>query len=48
MRLPRRSAVFPLVIGELLDLGTVILHHEDLTVGLRRACLEGFVLEPHP
>jgi len=35
-RLPSRSAFFPLVVGELLDVGAVVTHHENLPVRLRR------------
>ena len=35
-RLPRGAAIFPLVVCELLYLGTVGAHDEDLAVGLRR------------
>jgi hypothetical protein len=45
VRLPRRTAVFPLVIGELFDLGAIVLHDEDLTVGLRGVAIECFVFE---
>jgi hypothetical protein len=48
MRRPRGSAVFPLVVSELLDLGAVVLHDEDLAVGLRRICIEHFVPRLQP
>lgn len=37
MRLPRRSTVFPLVVGELFDLGAIVLHDENFAIGLRCA-----------
>jgi hypothetical protein len=46
-RLPRGAAIFPLVIGELLYVGTVVAHDEDLAVGLRRAGVDRFVLKAH-
>lgn len=46
VRLPGDCALFPLVVRELLDLGAITLHDEDLTVGLRRPCVEGFVVNP--
>ena len=46
-RLPRGAAIFPLVIGELLYVGTVVAHDEDLAVGLRRAGIDRFVLKAH-
>src|SRR6478752_2413409 len=47
-RLPRRRAIFPLVVGELLHVAAVVAHHEQLAVGLRRVRVDHFVLESHP
>src|SRR5215831_7078781 len=47
-RLPARSAFFPLIVGELFDVGAVETHHEDLAVGLRRIRISHLVLEAHP
>jgi hypothetical protein len=48
VRLPGGPSVFPMVIGELFHLGAVGAHDEDFAVGLRRACVERFVLKSHP
>ena len=47
-RLPPRGAFFPLVVGELLDVGAVVTHHENLPVGLWRIRISNLVLETHP
>src|SRR5208283_5976546 len=46
--LPRGSAVFPLVIGELLDTGAVVPHNEQFPIGLRRIRVHDLVFEAHP
>jgi|ERR1700677_2959873 hypothetical protein len=46
-RLPRGSAFFPLVIGELFDLSAVVAHDEDFAVRLRRSDQHNFVFETH-
>src|SRR5271165_6818307 len=47
-RLPGGSALFPLVVGELLHTGAVVAHHENLAIGLRRIGVGNFILEAHP
>ena len=47
-RLPGRRAIFPLVVGELLHVGAVVAHHEQLAVRLRRVRVDHLVLEAHP
>jgi hypothetical protein len=46
-RLPSRSAFFPLVVGELLDVGAVVTHHENLPVRLRRIRVRHLVFKAH-
>src|ERR1035437_10084054 len=46
--LPGGSALFPLVVGELLNAGAVVAHHENLAIGLRRIGVGNFILEAHP
>jgi hypothetical protein len=45
VRLPNCCALFPLVVGELLDLASVGAHDEDVTVWLWVLGIERFVLE---
>src|SRR5262245_10798411 len=46
--LPGRCALFPLVIGDLLDACAVVPHHEQLAVRLRRVRVRHLVLVSHP
>jgi hypothetical protein len=46
-RLPGGSPVFPLVVRDLLDVGSVVPHHEQFAVGLRRIRVNPFILETH-
>ena len=46
-RLPGGSPVFPLVVRDLLDIGSVVPHHEQFAVGLRRIRVNPFILETH-
>lgn len=49
VRLPRGSSVFPLVVGGLLDLRSIVAHDENLTVRLRGCVgIKRLVFEPHP
>ena len=47
LQLPRRAAVFPLVIGELFHACAVLAHHKDFTIGLRRSGVDCLVLKTH-
>ena len=47
VRLPGGTAFFPLVIGELLHMGAVTVHHKYLAIRLRAAGVKGLVLESH-
>src|SRR6266567_9350591 len=39
-RCPARAGVFPLVVGELSDIGSIRAHGEDLAVRLRRSVVK--------
>lgn len=45
VRLPSRTAFLPLVMGELLHVGAVTVHDEDLAAPLRGAGVKGLVFE---
>jgi hypothetical protein len=45
-RLPGGSPVFPLVVRDLLDMGSVVPHHEQFAVGLRRIRVNPSSLKP--
>src|SRR5579863_271530 len=44
---PGGAAFFPLIVSELLNVGAVGVHHEDLAVGLRRPGVKRLVFESH-
>src|SRR5712692_4787078 len=46
-RLPGGSPVLPLVVRDLFDMGSVVPHHEQFAVGLRRIRVNPFILETH-
>jgi hypothetical protein len=49
MNLPRGATIFPLVVGELLYLRAVVVHHENFAIRLRRSVgIEHLVLKSHP
>src|SRR5882757_6979279 len=45
---PARAGVFPLVVCQLLYLRSVVPHHEQVAIWLRRERVWRFVLEAHP
>src|ERR1700722_19260091 len=45
--LPRRTTLFPLVVGQLFDLSTVVAHDKNFTVRLRRAYQKSLIFESH-
>ena len=47
VRLPCRTALFPLVVGELFDLGTVLAHDKNFAIRLRRAYQKSLIFESH-
>src|SRR5215469_6489856 len=46
-RPPRGSPLFPLVVRDLFDMGSVASHYEQFAVGLRRIRVDPFLLETH-
>src|ERR1700722_20833693 len=45
--LPRRTPLFPLVVGQLFDLGTVVAHDKNFSVRLRRTYQKSLIFESH-
>ena len=45
---PRRRTFFPLVVGQLLHVCTVVTHQENLAIGLWAVRVQCFIFEAHP